>query len=116
MERFSNYSERPDYTLTLNGVSKLFVEAKKPSVDIVVETEPAIQARKYGWNANHAMVILTNFEDMLIYDTTIKPAPGDNARTALYRKYYFEEYAKNLMRSMHSFLKKVSIVEHMMIL
>lgn len=85
-------------------------------MDIVVETEPAIQARKYGWNANHAMVILTNFEDMLIYDTTIKPAPGDNARTALYRKYYFEEYAKNLMRSMHSFLKKVSIVEHMMIL
>ena len=68
------------YILTLNGVSKLFVEAKKPSVDIVVETEPAIQARKYGWNANHAMVILTNFEDMLIYDTTIKPAPGDNAR------------------------------------
>ena len=116
VERFSNYSERPDYTLTLNGVSKLFVEAKKSSVDIVVETEPAIQARKYGWNANHAMVILTNFEDMLIYDTTIKPAPGDNARTALYRKYYFEEYAKNLMRSMHSFLKKVSIVEHMMIL
>lgn len=28
VERFSNYSERPDYTLTLNGVSKLFVEAK----------------------------------------------------------------------------------------
>ena len=40
MERFSNRAERPDYTLTLNGVSKLFVEAKKPSVDIVVETEP----------------------------------------------------------------------------
>ena len=94
VERFSNSAERPDYKLTLNGVSKLFVEAKKPSIDIVVEVEPAIQARKYGWNANHAMVILTNFEDMLIYDTTIKPEPGDNARTALYRKYYFEEYAK----------------------
>ena len=34
VERFSNSAERPDYTLTLNGVSKLFVEAKKPSVDI----------------------------------------------------------------------------------
>lgn len=94
MERFSNCAERPDYTLTLNGVSKLFLEAKKPSVDIVMETELAIQARKYGWNANYAMVILTNFENMLIYDTTIKPAPSDNARTALYRRYYFEEYAK----------------------
>lgn len=94
VERFSNSSERPDYTLTLNGVSRLFVEAKKPSVDIVVEVEPAMQARKYGWNANHAMTILTNFEDMLIYDTTSKPEPDDNARTALYRKYSFEEYAK----------------------
>lgn len=94
VEKFSNSSERPDYTLTLNGVSKLFVEAKKPSVDIVVEVEPAMQARKYGWNANHAMTILTNFEDMLIYDTTCKPEPDDNARTSLYRKYYFEEYAK----------------------
>lgn len=94
VERFSNSAERPDYTLTLNGVSKLFVEAKKPSVDIVAEVEPAMQARKYGWNANHAMAILTNFENILIYDTTTKPEPCDNARTALYRKYYFEEYAK----------------------
>lgn len=94
VERFSNSSERPDYTLTLNGVPKLFVEAKRPSVDIVVEVEPAMQARKYGWNANHAMTILTNFENMLIYDTTCKPKPDDNARTSLYRKYYFEEYAK----------------------
>ena len=28
VERFSNETERPDYTLTLNGVSKIFVEAK----------------------------------------------------------------------------------------
>lgn len=94
VERFSNSKERPDYTLTLNGVSKLFVEAKKPSVNISLERESAIQARKYGWNANHAMVILTNFEYMLIYDTTIKPALEDNVRTALYKKYYFEEYVK----------------------
>lgn len=94
VEKFSNSSERPDYTLTLNGVSKLFVEAKKPSVDITTDTEPAMQARRYGWNANHSLTILTNFEEMLIYDTTCKPEANDNARTALYRKYYFEEYAK----------------------
>ena len=45
VEKFSNSSERPDYTLTLNGVSKLFVEAKKPSVDITVEFEPAMQTK-----------------------------------------------------------------------
>ncbi len=92
VERFSNSSERPDYTLTLNGVSKIFVEAKKPSVNILLEIEPAMQTRKYGWNAKHAISILTNFENLLIYDTTNQPKEGDDARTSLYRKYNFEEY------------------------
>ncbi|MDE6845496.1 MAG: hypothetical protein K2J99_06980, partial [Lachnospiraceae bacterium] len=92
VERFSTSTERPDYTLTLNGVSKIFVEAKKPSVDILVEAEPAMQARKYGWNAKHPISVLTNFENLLIYDTTNQPKEGDDSRTSLYRKYYFEEY------------------------
>ena len=50
VEKFSNSGDRPDYTLTLNGVSKIFVEAKKPAVNIKEEQEPAIQARRYGWN------------------------------------------------------------------
>ncbi len=94
VEKFSNSSERPDYTLTLNGVSKLFVEAKKPSVDIVVEPEPAMQIRKYGWNANHALAILTNFENLLIYDTTNRPEEGDSASISLYRKYNYEDYVE----------------------
>lgn len=94
VEKFSNSSERPDYTLTLNGVSKLFVEAKKPSVDITVEFEPAMQIRKYGWNANHALAILTNFENLLIFDTTNKPENGDSASTSLYRKYSYEDYVE----------------------
>ena len=94
VEKFSNSSERPDYTLTLNGVSKLFVEAKKPSVDITTEYEPAMQTRRYGWNANHTLAILTNFENLLIYDTTNKPKEGDSARTSLYRKYSYEKYVE----------------------
>ncbi len=94
VEKFSNSSERPDYTLTLNGVSKLFVEAKKPSVDITIEFEPAMQTRKYGWNANHALAILTNFENLLIYDTTNKPEEGDSVSTSLYRKYNYEDYVE----------------------
>ena len=92
VEKFSNSSERPDYTLTLNGVSKMFVEAKKPSVDVTIEIEPAMQTRKYGWNANHALAILTNFENLLIYDTTNKPEEGDSASASLYKKYYYEDY------------------------
>ena len=96
VEKFSNSAERPDYTLTLNGVSKIFVEAKKPSVNILIETEPAMQARRYGWNAKHAVSVLTNFEYLLIYDTTNQPQESDDARTSLYRKYYFEEYVEKV--------------------
>ncbi|MCI9080430.1 MAG: N-6 DNA methylase [Lachnospiraceae bacterium] len=94
VERFSNSSERPDYTLTLNGVSKIFVEAKKPSVNITIELEPAMQTRKYGWNAKHALAVLTNFEDLLIYDTTNKPEDGESASSSLYKRYNFEEYVE----------------------
>ena len=96
VEKFSHSAERPDYTLTLNGVSKIFVEAKKPSVNILIETEPAMQARRYGWNAKHAVSVLTNFEYLLIYDTTNQPQESDDARTSLYRKYYFEEYVEKV--------------------
>ena len=33
-ENYSNKTDRPDYSLTRRGVTKQFVEAKKPSVDI----------------------------------------------------------------------------------
>ena len=41
-------------------------------MNIKEESEPAIQARRYGWNAKHKLSILTNFEDMMIYDVTNK--------------------------------------------
>ena len=92
VEQFSNKGERPDYTLTLNGVSKLFVEAKKPAVDITTDPAPAIQARRYGWNAKHKLSILTNFENMMIYDVTNQPNDGDSVRVSLYRMYHYLEY------------------------
>ena len=92
VEQYSNNSERPDYTLTLNGVSKIFVEAKKPSIDITVEYEPAMQSRRYGWNAKHKITVLTNFENLMIYDTTNMPNDKDSANTSLYKKYHYTDY------------------------
>lgn len=91
-EAYSGRSDRPDYSLTLKGVTKLFVEAKKPSVEIERLPEPAIQTRKYGWNAGHRVAVLTNFEYLVIYDTTIMPNIRDRASVARYKIYHYTEY------------------------
>lgn len=108
VEKFSNENERPDYTLTLNGVSKIFVEAKKPSVDIKTEKAPALQARKYGWNAKHKISVLTNFEDLMIYDTTNQPGEGDIASTSLFRCYHYLEYLDRYAE-LYSLLSRESV-------
>lgn len=92
-ENYSTSTDRPDYTMTLRGVAKFFVEAKKPAVDITRVTEPAFQTRKYGWNANHRIAVLTNFEYLAIYDTCYIPKEEDGCAVARYRIFHFTEYA-----------------------
>lgn len=92
-ENYSTPTNRPDYTMTLRGVAKFFVEAKKPAVDITRVTDPAFQTRKYGWNANHRIAVLTNFEYLAIYDTCYIPKEEDGCAVARYRIFHFSEYA-----------------------
>ena len=42
------------------------------------------------------MAVLTNFEYLIIYDTTVVPKENDNSSVALYRKYHFTEYCGNI--------------------
>ena len=95
-ENYSSRSDRPDYTMTLRGVAKFFVEAKKPSVDITKVDAPAIQTRKYGWNAKHRVAVLTNFEFLAIYDTCHFPLEDDSCTVARYRLYHYSEYVEKL--------------------
>jgi len=95
-ENYSTQTDRPDYSLTLRGVTKFFVEAKKPSVDIFRVAEPAFQARKYGWNAKHKIVVLTNFEYLIIYDATFLPKEDENSSVARYRTYHYTEYVTKI--------------------
>lgn len=95
-EYHASSSDRPDYSLTLRGVSKFFVEAKKPHVDISKDPSPAVQARKYGWNAKHKIAVLTNFEYFIIYDTTTVPDDSDKCSVSRYRIYKYTEYVEKL--------------------
>lgn len=91
-ENYLDSLSRPDYTFSVNGIKKFFVEAKKPSVDILTDSEPAFQTRSYGWSAGHYIAILTNFEYLLIYDTTVPPEKDDHPHTALIKKVHFSDY------------------------
>ena len=92
-ENYSTKTDRPDYTMTLRGVPRFFVEAKKPSVDITHDKDPAFQTRKYGWNANHRVAVLTNFEYLAIYETCYVPSEDDGCAVARYHLYHYSEYA-----------------------
>ena len=84
----------PDYAFRIGGVRKFFVEAKKPSVNIKDELEPAFQVRRYGYTAKLPLCILTDFEEFAVYDTRIKPSPSDKPSTARIFYCTFNEYHK----------------------
>jgi len=84
--------KNPDYTLRINGTRKLFVEVKKPSVNILKSAKAAFQIRRYGWNANLGISILTNFEHLIIYDCRFKPDVSENEQVARIRIFSYKEY------------------------
>ena len=98
VEKSTEEGKIPDYTFTLKGVSKFFVEAKKPAVDILSNADTAFQARKYGWNAKHGIVVLTNFRDLVIFDTTVPPARGQDARVARIAAFHYDEFLPNISK------------------
>ncbi|MDX9746713.1 MAG: N-6 DNA methylase [Syntrophales bacterium] len=70
-------TKAPDYCFRIGGARKFFLEAKKPSVNIQEETNPAYQLRRYGWSAKLPLSILTDFEDFAVYDCRFKPLKTD---------------------------------------
>jgi tRNA1(Val) A37 N6-methylase TrmN6 len=81
----------PDYTLRVDGIRKIFVEAKKPSVNISESKESAFQIRRYGWNANLGISILANFDQLIIYDCRHRPDPEDDEHIARVKVIDYDE-------------------------
>lgn len=94
VESYNRDYGKPDYSMTFNGIPMFFVEAKKPAVDILNDKECAFQAKKYGWSANHKISVLTNFEYLMIYDTTVEPNKDDFTNNSLIGLYNYKEYVE----------------------
>lgn len=85
-------AKKPDYTLRIMAQRKVFVEAKKPSVDILTSKESVQQARSYGYTAGHPIVILTNYRNLAIYDTSQPPQEADPTEAFRIFSCSFNEY------------------------
>jgi hypothetical protein len=81
---------RPDYTLRPDGTVRLFVEAKRPSLDLDASAPAAIQVRTYGWTGRLSVSVLTNFRQLAFYDTRHEPNPADNCRVARFPGRFFD--------------------------
>ncbi len=88
------YTKAPDYSFRVGGARRFFLEAKKPSVNLHDDVNPAFQLRRYAWSAKLPVSLLTDFEEMAVYDCRREPVKTDAAHVARDRYYRFDEYAE----------------------
>lgn len=86
--------KNPDYTLRIKGSRKLFIEAKKVSIDIERSVGSCFQTRRYGWSANLGISVLTNFDKLIVYDCRYKPEAQDQPSTARYKTFSYNEFVQ----------------------
>ena len=102
-------NKKPDYAFRIGGETKFFLEAKKPSVNIIERRGPAFQTRRYGWNGNHAVAVLSNFEDLSIYDCGYRPTDDQGPAFARISHYHFDELVDHF-EEIYALLSKEAVV------
>ncbi len=81
--------KRADYLFRTDGHDRFVCEAKKPAEEL--NSRYAFQAKRYAWNKNLPLAILTNFEEFKIYIVGGKPHM-DEPLVGLWKTYSFREY------------------------
>jgi type I restriction-modification system DNA methylase subunit len=86
----------PDYCFTIAGQRKFLVEAKKPFVRVKDDPGPAYQLRRYAWSAKLPVCILTNFEELAVYNCSSRPSQGHHASVDRVAYMTFDQYDDRL--------------------
>ena len=86
-------SKAPDYTFRIGGRRTFFVEAKKPAVNVALDSAPAFQLRRYAWTARLPVSILSDFEEFAVYDCRLRPFKTDKPATARTMLLGYQDYA-----------------------
>lgn len=92
LHKIGSSNTRPDYTLVNGNVKLAFVDAKNLSVDIENDKNVAFQIRSYGWSIGASFSVVTNFEQMAIYDCSVMPDINDEAHYARRYLLHCEQY------------------------
>jgi predicted type IV restriction endonuclease len=87
-------TKAPDYCFRIGGTRKFFLEAKRPSVDIRGDASAAFQLRRYAWSAKLPLSILSNFQELAVYDCRIKPEETDRPGVARVMLLSYPEYVE----------------------
>lgn len=87
-------TKAPDYCFTLAGRKIFFLEAKKASVNIAINKEPAFQLRRYAWSAKLPLSILTDFEEFAVYESKTRPKQSDNVGIGRKKLLNYKQYVK----------------------
>jgi type I restriction-modification system DNA methylase subunit len=90
--KISGGTKAPDYCFTLAGRKIFFVEAKKPSVNIDKDIKPSYQLRRYAWSAKLPLSILTDFEELAVYESRSRPKKTDRASNGRIKYLTYKDY------------------------
>jgi len=91
----SGHNLAPDYCLTIEGKRKIYIEAKRVSENILTNRNHAYQLKRYSWNAGLPFGILTDFEEVAIYDCRFVPLPDDSVEVGRVGYFKFSELLAN---------------------
>jgi type I restriction-modification system DNA methylase subunit len=108
--KIAGATKAPDYCFRIGGVRKFFLETKKPFVDIKGQTSPAYQLKRYAWSAKLPLSILTDFEELAIYDCRLRPKLGDKPSVGRIRTFTYNQYLDSF-EEIYNLLSKDAVLK-----
>ena len=103
LNEIGSTNTRPDYTLMNGRIRLFFLDAKRRTVNIKDDKSVSFQIRSYGWSIGARYSVVTNMDELAIYDCTAMPRHTDNADFARTVYLKVENYVDNFDR-LNSFL------------
>jgi hypothetical protein len=70
--KIGGVTKAPDYCFRIGGTRKIYLEAKKPAVNIKDDPAPAFQLPRYGWSKKLPLSILTKSSIALLHNRGMK--------------------------------------------